>query len=934
MGPFLDSVAHLIDSSFWLMILVESFLKGAVLLLVSGVILRLLKPLSASTRHLVSSIALCSLILLPLGMAVLPSWNLPLISERWAPGWVRHGSHLRGRLLGDRTTLEPEEVLEPTERGRELSASGLPSKMPNPQMAKSRPGKTRLPDSFHRPPAGADGTTVLDSWPLLLLLIWASGTLFVVARVFIAMACIRWAVRRASADLDGAWESLASQAASRLGLRRKVRLLVSPRIEVALSVGFWRPVVLVPRIAHTWSWSRRRSILLHEFAHVKRRDNLTNIIAQVACALHWLNPLAWWTARQLKGDRELACDDQVLAAGTRPSDYAGHLLEVARAVSSRRLWGQLEVSQSSALKRRVVAVLNPRLERRGLALPGVLCSLLVSVGLLLPLAALEPWSEEDASGLQSEAGAIVPLAARSKRDGRQSPFSGHRGGPGLLHLKSSQALPPANRAAGQGLPGAQRARPTRLLKGRLVVVASSFERGDSFASGAGPSPVRASREWTPARLGDLESRIPADSDPTRFLTGSRGLPVRSAATRPPGPRRPGPAEAADSNPPEKVPAPVKEAALRAEVVRVDLGTLGGGESEAVDINDSGDVVGASRNASGIVHPFLWTRDGGMIDLGNPVASHTRAVQVNRQGFVLCETFNTFRFRAFVWTPENGMVDIGGLDPDLPLTFPKAMNDQGQVVGGSRGPRGLLQAFIWSPEEGIAQLGAPGWSEALAINDAGQVVGYSDDKAFLWSAQEGLRFLAPPGATFSVAADVNNLGQVVGYAKFDGGFEHAFLWEPETGALDLGTLGDEFPISLAVEINDLSQVVGRSLSLPDEVSAEQVRAFQWTPENGMKDIGVSSSESRLAINAMGQILGTYGHDSSSTGTSVPFLWTENGSVELTDKDDFDSSLSEVVAVNNRGQIVGSTLTLSNKRHASLWEVRLTPGTDDPGPPSQQ
>ena len=81
--------------------------------------------------------------------------------------------------------------------------------------------------------------------------------------------------------------------------------------EVALSVGISRPAILLPRVAQTWSPERLESILLHELAHVKRWDNLSNVVSQWACILHWYNPLVWWTAGKLKVERERACDDQV-----------------------------------------------------------------------------------------------------------------------------------------------------------------------------------------------------------------------------------------------------------------------------------------------------------------------------------------------------------------------------------------------------------------------------------------------------------------------------------------------------------------------------------------------------------------------------------------------------------------------------------------------
>ena len=86
-----------------------------------------------------------------------------------------------------------------------------------------------------------------------------------------------------------------------------------------------------------WPTDRRRDVLLHELAHVKRLDCLTQALAQVACALYWFNPRHGSRARRMRVERERACDDLVLGAGTRASDYAGHLLEMAQACAARLL---------------------------------------------------------------------------------------------------------------------------------------------------------------------------------------------------------------------------------------------------------------------------------------------------------------------------------------------------------------------------------------------------------------------------------------------------------------------------------------------------------------------------------------------------------------------------------------------------------------------
>ena len=102
-----------------------------------------------------------------------------------------------------------------------------------------------------------------------------------------------------------------------LGIRRQVELLSSPRRAMPMTWGLWRTCLLLPEEAIAWDAAALCAVLLHELAHAKRRDCLTQLAAQVACALYWFNPLVWLAWRQMLTEREGACDDLVLRHGQR-----------------------------------------------------------------------------------------------------------------------------------------------------------------------------------------------------------------------------------------------------------------------------------------------------------------------------------------------------------------------------------------------------------------------------------------------------------------------------------------------------------------------------------------------------------------------------------------------------------------------------------------
>ena len=129
-----------------------------------------------------------------------------------------------------------------------------------------------------------------------------------------------------------------------------------------MTFGVLRPTVLLPEEARAWSDERRRVVLLHELAHVLRGDAATHLLARTALALHWWNPLAWTMWREFLKERERATDDLVLGTGATASDYASHLLEIARTMQARPASAAAGVAMArrSQLEGRLLAILDGR----------------------------------------------------------------------------------------------------------------------------------------------------------------------------------------------------------------------------------------------------------------------------------------------------------------------------------------------------------------------------------------------------------------------------------------------------------------------------------------------------------------------------------------------------------------------------------------------
>jgi TonB family protein len=180
-----------------------------------------------------------------------------------------------------------------------------------------------------------------------------------------------------------------TRSATRFGAAGELPVKLSSKIDVPIVCGLRHPVILLPAEAAGWSEARLGVVLRHEEAHAIRRDPVWQLVADLASALYWPLPWAWWAAARLKSEAELAADDGVLRSGERASDYAGHLIDLVRGLPGRERipQGVIPMARLSHLEQRLRAMLSSEC-RRGPAGPRLaLAVTLAAVCLLAPLAA-------------------------------------------------------------------------------------------------------------------------------------------------------------------------------------------------------------------------------------------------------------------------------------------------------------------------------------------------------------------------------------------------------------------------------------------------------------------------------------------------------------------------------------------------------------------
>ena len=305
-------------------------------------------------RHAIAVGSLFAVVLLPVASKLLPAVNLPVLNAPIPTLMVK------------------------TDQPGSLTIDTAPDETPPPATTASIDAPARTKVVVESAPFGATATSGLAgralsrvrdaflssrNWIRFAIVMWVLVALGLALRLGLAFVRAHRVARRATLVTDEFVRVEIERASRALGVTRWIDLAVSNEIAVPLVFGLGNPRIILPVSAQEWSRERLSVVLLHEIAHIRRRDCTSMLFARTVSSLFWFHPLIVILSRDVRRESERACDQLVLSTGVRGSDYAEHLVSIARLSSLRDpLTGStLAFAARSTLEQRVFSILAGRL---------------------------------------------------------------------------------------------------------------------------------------------------------------------------------------------------------------------------------------------------------------------------------------------------------------------------------------------------------------------------------------------------------------------------------------------------------------------------------------------------------------------------------------------------------------------------------------------
>src|SRR5687767_7647263 len=281
MSSTLALISQLVEGIARVPFAIAVLTKGTLLVVLAICLTRLLGHAPAAARHLVWSLSVAGLLLLPASGWFPWQLELPALAvARDAFGVRPPGSPLDARVQSDRAGDQLAAVAADEETTRNAVRS--PGEAPATNAV-----APSLTNDASLGLASVTGIRRFIAPTTMLMVLWLGGVAWMLGRLVVGVATVRRMVRRSVPAAGGEWDELMEDARARLDVGPVAGVVISSHAAMPFTYGLFRPVIVLPASAEEWTTERCRAVLLHELAHVRRRDLLTNAVVQIACVVYW-----------------------------------------------------------------------------------------------------------------------------------------------------------------------------------------------------------------------------------------------------------------------------------------------------------------------------------------------------------------------------------------------------------------------------------------------------------------------------------------------------------------------------------------------------------------------------------------------------------------------------------------------------------------------
>ena len=355
------------------LVLFIALINCSFLYLVICFVLRSSKTSHARFKHFTWFIVICIFLIIPLISLVIPSPNL--FSVKYSNEEIL--SLKKENDAPEQKTIEfsPSQILQIME-----DYAYTPSHM----RASATAGKNAM---------------AIIHWQNMVITVWLAGIMLSLIHMLVGRFGLHVMIK--GATQENSHTGLLCDLCRRIGIRSNVQVYKSSQCIIPFTCFLFRPVILLPVNIHLWSKDRIRAVLLHELAHIKRKDHVTRCMARVVCSFLWFVPPVWIAYNNIQIEEEKACDASVIETGVSASDYAQHIVDIARITRGKvlSLIPQHSFSKRHTLEPRIRNILRLRKTTEPVRLNVFIRMLVICIACLLVLHVVNPLSARENSRL-------------------------------------------------------------------------------------------------------------------------------------------------------------------------------------------------------------------------------------------------------------------------------------------------------------------------------------------------------------------------------------------------------------------------------------------------------------------------------------------------------------------------------------------------------